>query len=92
LRLQGEVAATAVEGLAGAPADARAAMQRLDKLRAEAARLGLVPVQLEARLAQGQIERKLAQPGAGERLRAVADDARAKGFARVAALAAQPPR
>jgi tetratricopeptide (TPR) repeat protein len=89
LRLQVEVGASAVEGLASEPAGARAALERLEKLRAEAARLGLVPVQLEARLALAQVQQRLGQPGAAARLAAVAQEARERGFARLAARARQ---
>jgi serine/threonine protein kinase/tetratricopeptide (TPR) repeat protein len=87
LRMRVEAGASAVEGLADAGGSGREALARLEKLQAEAARLGLVPVQLEARLGAARIQQRLGAPEARARLSALAGDARARGFLRVAAAA-----
>jgi len=65
--------------------DSVKATQELDSVLSEATQFGIVPEQLEARLALGEIEMKSGQVAAGRtRLEALKKDAAAKGFALIA--------
>ena len=86
-----EVGAATVEGMTDAPAAAGTALARLERLRAEAARLGHVPLQLEARLGAAQVQRRLGQAAATALLKELATEARSRGFNRLAAAAAAEP-
>jgi tetratricopeptide (TPR) repeat protein len=88
LRVAVEVGAATVEGTSDASAAAPAAA-RLERLHGEAARLGHVPLQLEARLGLAQVQRHLGEAGAAPRLRGLAAEARALGFQHLAAAAAE---
>ena len=65
-----------------------ASLTVLQKARAEAEEAGLVPLLFEARLAQGEIEVRRSPVEAKALLLELKKDAEAKGFKRVAGLAA----
>jgi tetratricopeptide (TPR) repeat protein len=69
-----------------------AALDALRKAQAEAERMGLLPHLFEVRLAQGEIEARWSPAEAKALLEELERDARAKGFKRVAALAASAAR
>jgi tetratricopeptide (TPR) repeat protein/tRNA A-37 threonylcarbamoyl transferase component Bud32 len=74
-------AAARVRAATGSPVDQAAAVASLDSAAAEAAKAGYVGVNLELRLAAGQIEKAAGRaPSARARLRLVAKEAAAKGF------------
>ncbi|MEA2600967.1 MAG: hypothetical protein QOF89_1959 [Acidobacteriota bacterium] len=74
------------------------ALRDLRQAIQDAERIGLISSALEARLALGQIQRGLGDPAAEASLQSVRRDAEARGFQRLAALAAgslaipRPPR
>ncbi|HYX22657.1 MAG TPA: tetratricopeptide repeat protein, partial [Thermoanaerobaculia bacterium] len=67
------------------------ALRDLRRAIQDAERIGLVEPALEARLALGQIQRGMGDPAAEAILLAVRRDAEARGFRRLAALAASAP-
>ena len=94
VRLSLTVAAARVEGAGGGPA-AAASAERLAAAAAEAARMGHVALELEARLALAEVEGHSARPEARERVRRLEEEARAKGFGLIATKAAAlraPPK
>ena len=70
------------------PADVDAALKFLDAQRAAAARSDFFSSELETRLALGEIEAAAGRPQGKKRLAALAAEAKAKGFQRIAARAA----
>jgi DNA-binding winged helix-turn-helix (wHTH) protein/tetratricopeptide (TPR) repeat protein len=77
-----------VEARLEAPAGTDLPIKRLQMAASEAARLGLRTIELEARLASGEIEFKSANPEVGRKqLARLARDARAAGFGLIAAKA-----
>jgi len=65
--------------------DSVKATQELDSLLSEATQFGIVPEQLEARLALGEIQMKSGKPSVGRtRLEALEKEATAKGFLLIA--------
>jgi hypothetical protein len=81
------ITAAQVHGRAG---NARAALKSLSSAAAEARRLGLVGVALEARLALGEMELAAGQRSTGlARLAALKKEAEATGFTLIARKAAK---
>jgi tetratricopeptide (TPR) repeat protein len=78
------VVAAAAGRVEAAEGKADSALLRLDAALAEAVRLGLVGLQLELRLARGEIGIGCGRTNATGELRALAVDARARGFGLVA--------
>ena len=86
LRMQTEIVAARVRAAEG---DGTGAARDLDRTLESATRSGIVPLQLDARLALGQIEMRSGRASSGRaRLEALEQDARAKGFLLVARKAA----
>jgi eukaryotic-like serine/threonine-protein kinase len=91
LRLTLEIACARVLGVLS-DADRSLALEILRKAQTDASRIGTVPLVFEARLALGEVEMRTRRAGAQASLRQLEQDANAKGFARVAALAAAASR
>jgi hypothetical protein len=85
VRLAVTIAAAQVEASAGRTAPASSMLERT---AAEAGRLGFQGLQLEARLAQGELGAASGAAASNERLQALEQEARAKGFGLIAARAA----
>lgn len=82
LRVQTEIVAARVRAAEG---DGAGAIRDLERTLSDATRFGFVPLQLDARLALGQIEMKTGRAASGRaRLDALERDAKAKGFLLVA--------
>lgn len=85
LRLSGGVAAARVMAASKESTDLAAARQQLAQLAREAADIGAVSIELEARLALGEAEIQAGELTSGRaRLLTLARDAAAKGFSQVA--------
>ena len=89
VRLTVAVTAARVEATEGR---AEEALRRLDSALAEAVKLGLVGLQLELRLARGEIGIGSGRPDASGDLLALAREARARGFHLLARKAETPRR
>jgi eukaryotic-like serine/threonine-protein kinase len=88
-RLAVEVVAESVRGAAGRPEDAAAAIERLEALHSELAEAGFAALELEARLALGEIELAAGRLEQGRaRLEALEKEASARGFGLIARKAA----
>jgi tetratricopeptide (TPR) repeat protein len=85
VRLSVQVEEARVRAASGNVKDRSEAVERLQSALTEATRKGLVPIQLETRLALGEIEMRMADSGAGRmRLTALEGEAKEKGFLLIA--------
>ncbi len=88
IRFAVAVTAARVRSATKKPEDVAEALRSLEATRAEASRTLFVISELEARLASGEIEIAAGRVGGKKRLAALAIEARARGFGRIAGRAA----
>jgi serine/threonine protein kinase/tetratricopeptide (TPR) repeat protein len=88
VRLMGAIVEARVTAASGQAQDAAKALRSLEHTLQEASRTGRVALELEARLALGEVGLKAAQPGAAEALAALEKEATTKGYGLIARKAA----
>lgn len=88
-RLVVAITAARIEAASGGPAGIRAAVRNLQTEAAEAAKLGFFHEELEARLATGELQLKSGPAAGRATLDGLKKDAEARGYGRVAHLAAE---